>query len=397
MKEYVKKTVSSILAAALSLSMFAGCSSGTDKQAKVLQTGEELEADPKPSLENYDGLIVEDGGSYAFTDKIAFMSTETSTSTSASDEFEPITVDLTATVYPSDANQNVDWRVEFVDTTDEWTAGKNATDYVTITTSASGDTSAQVTCLNPFSSQIKVVCASQENPEIFAECTVDFIEAVKTFSVSFGDIDINFGGQTDVYWEVNENGVGYGGVYTETIETYPDYTIAADHKLYCNLLSPAVYLEGVRNTSWGGLTWGMAAKDGYFVLNGVDMSILSGEVLWSTNSTKGNRYRDITGEKLLLNNYDLGQWTKYYESSGSENNASLIDYFGDVTALASASIDNGYLWTFEAVVYVVQTDGTVVTDSWGIEDSHKSLINLVGFTNNPVVQSITLGSTSLQF
>ena len=84
-------------------------------------------------------------------------------------------VTLTATVKPdSAADKTVDWSVAFVNPSSEWATGKTVTDYVTVTPSSDGSTTATVKCLQPFGEQIKVTVTSRTNANATASCTVDF-------------------------------------------------------------------------------------------------------------------------------------------------------------------------------------------------------------------------------
>ena len=55
---------------------------------------------------------------------------------------------LTATVTPANAtNSKVDWAGAFIDASSSWAAGKNFSDYVTVTPESDGSLKATVTCL----------------------------------------------------------------------------------------------------------------------------------------------------------------------------------------------------------------------------------------------------------
>ena len=57
-------------------------------------------------------------------------------------------VTVNATVKPETAtNKQVDWAVSFVNPESEWATGKTVTDYVTVTPTADGSTTATVKCL----------------------------------------------------------------------------------------------------------------------------------------------------------------------------------------------------------------------------------------------------------
>ena len=96
---------------------------------------------------------------------------------------------LTATITPDNAdNKTVDWSVAFVNPASEWATGKVVTDYVTVTPTADGALTANVECLKAFGEQIKVLVKSRENPEISAECTVDFVKRISGMTFTPSDL-----------------------------------------------------------------------------------------------------------------------------------------------------------------------------------------------------------------
>ena len=87
---------------------------------------------------------------------------------------------LTATVLPSTAsNKSVDWSVVWGDESNE----TNVTDYVTVTPSSDGSTTATVTCYKPFTGIILIVCTTREGGYT-AECSVEFVGKPSSLSVS---------------------------------------------------------------------------------------------------------------------------------------------------------------------------------------------------------------------
>jgi len=78
---------------------------------------------------------------------------------------------LTATVYPTTAtNKLVDWSVAWGDSSNTATV----TDYVTVTPSTAGSTTATVTCKQPFTGNIVVTVTTRENGYT-AECIVTYV------------------------------------------------------------------------------------------------------------------------------------------------------------------------------------------------------------------------------
>ena len=147
--------------------------------------------------------------------------------TAADGGYEPVT--LTATVLPETAtDKTVDWEVAFVNPSSEWASGKTVTDYVTVTPSSDGSTTATVQCLEDFGEQIVVTVTSRDNPEATAQCTVDFakrIEDIKMYGHFFSMSGISVKTPDLAYgWQGDFDNPRYSNDYWFTIE-YSDYTI----------------------------------------------------------------------------------------------------------------------------------------------------------------------------
>ena len=195
MKKIIKKITVSIIAMVMALSAFAfgGCDFNSVKDT-VKDTVNDI-TDSITNTENesvkpsYNGTVLTAGETYDFgaSPKMAFcsavmpMSDETGTETQ---EFETISVTVKATVLPADANQNVSWHVVFANAESEWATGKTVTDYVEVTPTYEGSTTATLSCKKSFGEQIKLVCTSVENAEISASVTVDFIQTIELQSLT---------------------------------------------------------------------------------------------------------------------------------------------------------------------------------------------------------------------
>lgn len=82
---------------------------------------------------------------------------------------------VTASVQPSDAlNKEVDWSIAWANASSAWAKGKTVTDYVTITPTADGAQTANVSCLQAFGEQIVVTATSRDNTSAKGSCTVDY-------------------------------------------------------------------------------------------------------------------------------------------------------------------------------------------------------------------------------
>ena len=133
-------------------------------------------------------------------------------------------VTINATIEPVDAaNHGVDWSVSWSNPSSTWASGKTVTDYVSL--SGSGK-SCTVACLQPFGQQIIVKATSQDNPDVSATCTLEYAQKVTAATLNIGNINVNFGGSTEVKYEVSPAVTGMGGVITANVTTNDVYTIA---------------------------------------------------------------------------------------------------------------------------------------------------------------------------
>ncbi len=101
---------------------------------------------------------------------------------------------LTATITPADAiNQEVDWKIEWVNASSSWAKGKTVTDYVTIAPTSDGALTANLTCLQAFAEQIIVTVTVRSDAGFYATALVDYEKRILGFDFAIG--------QT---WEGNE-------------------------------------------------------------------------------------------------------------------------------------------------------------------------------------------------
>lgn len=106
-------------------------------------------------------------------------------------------VTLTATILPSNAvDKTVDWNVEFVDSTSTWAKGKTASNYVTVTPTSDGATTATVSAKNAFGAQIKITVTSRGNSDASAYCLVDYGQRlVSNATMTFEDTNVASSGE----------------------------------------------------------------------------------------------------------------------------------------------------------------------------------------------------------
>lgn len=125
-------------------------------------------------------------------------------------------VTITATVEPDNEAENtgVDWTATWKNAESVWASGKSVSDYVTLTPGGEDyAASKRVTLenLQPFAEQIVVKATARDDPGITATCTADYAQKPVNFSLSFGEVSCNFGGDTDVTLEINANAASAPG------------------------------------------------------------------------------------------------------------------------------------------------------------------------------------------
>lgn len=85
---------------------------------------------------------------------------------------EPITRTFRATIKPDNAtNKNLNWSITWANPSNEWAADKGISEYLSIT--ASGNT-ATLHCYQAFGAQAVLTVRSEDNPDIFKTCTIDY-------------------------------------------------------------------------------------------------------------------------------------------------------------------------------------------------------------------------------
>ena len=119
-------------------------------------------------------------------------------------------VTITATVEPDNEAENtgVDWTAAWKNAESVWASGKSVSDYVTLTPGGedyAASKSVTLENLQPFAEQIIIKATARDDPGITATCTADYAQKPVNFSLSFGEVSCNFGGDTDVTLEINAN------------------------------------------------------------------------------------------------------------------------------------------------------------------------------------------------
>lgn len=236
-----------------------GSSDGADDE----QTGGEIST---TSTMQY----LRSGGTYTFSNSVAFLSTDVVTTSTT--DYEAVTSTLTATVEPIDADQRVDWTYEWVNASSTWATGKTLSDYMTIAPQSDGSVNLDVTCKKPFAEQIKIVCTSRANSNISAECIVEFLSLADLKTVTLGSDDraitVNLGGETTIPFEDLGN-KNYGGILavgetvSDTNSVYTKVATVEDYEVFnFDLVQPAVYYDHSLKV-YDGTAYNGTIDDGY--------------------------------------------------------------------------------------------------------------------------------------
>ena len=143
-------------------------------------------------------------------------------------------VTITATVEPDNEAENtgVDWTATWKNAGSVWASGKSVSDYVTLTPGGedyAASKSVTLENLQPFGEQIIVKATARDDPGITATCTADYAQKPVNFSLSFGEVSCNFGGDTDVTLEINANAeIAPGGAADAQFEKSEVYLLSQE-------------------------------------------------------------------------------------------------------------------------------------------------------------------------
>ena len=273
---------------------------------------------------------------------ITLMS-ETVTETSATAEK---TVTITATIEPTDAvNQGISWSIAWTNPSGTWASGKDIMSYVTLAESANNKV-VTVSCLQAFGEQITLTAKSNDDPRIMATCTFEYVQKITSASINIGDINVNIGGITDIYYELADNVDGPGGTVSYDTVEGDVYTIA-ENFIYS------------------------------FTLIGSDRSVMCFE----DQPVSGHQFtygEDITG-KFWRFNYmdDASTWTTHgYGDFAHLTTAEIAEFFddfiegddGDISKIGTIKLEikgeyNTFTFTSELWIkgYTINTPVTGVT------------------------------------
>ncbi len=298
---------------------------------------------------------------------------------------------LTATITPSDAtNKAVTYTAAFANPDSAWASGKNVSDYVTVTQASAGSLTATVSCLQAFGEQIIITVSSQDNYEVSATCTVDYLrkplgadlsfkkksssssdEFTWTFNHATPDASVEFpilknvGSSIDQEWAFAwENRNPNGGT---AAGTYASYTTKAAYS--------DVYTIDNSETSMSSLNIAIT-QEYYDILTGLGYTVSATPETYITFPLGSYGY-------ISIGNMILGAWT----------NSSFANYTA-YTALRAALKDKAGTPMFRLKYYFVS-----IHDS--SEASGSNQIYNVSFSSssfaNILADSVTLDETELIF
>ena len=220
---------------------------------------------------------------------------------------------ITATIQPaSGSNKNVTFSAAWKNPSSVWATGKNVADYVTLSPSGMSCT---ISAVKEFDEQVIVTCASVENPDITATCTVDFKE--RASGVNF---KLTIGGQQ---YDITQ-GVGIPLPSTGTAALSVNKTVgtvestfAATAVLKLNS-TYASQLQSKYGSSWGtGFDNQVTIKNGSFNFDDVFYELIEPN---SWGGTSGG-YMELLYAEIIdwTNNYSGDVFTFDVTVTGGES------------------------------------------------------------------------------
>lgn len=289
MRKQVKTAVKwSIAAVAFVLIavILTGYSLGWFGEKKEIQA----ELQPHASVLDENGNEIADGKVHPMPVRMLFAMSSLAEDTS---------VTVEATVKPENAtNKAVDWSVKWADESASWASGKTVTDYVTVTPTEDGSTTATVKNIAAFGEQVIITVTSRDNPEASATCNVDYLQRIESATLKIGDVNVNFNGDTNVTVLVGKNTGGVGGTVTLEKNLATVYTVAETYTEKVSFKcgeNPSAYDDYVAYSQSGSM--GSMSKVTYDdIENAVGRSIYFDRRLFTDYNFKYESSSFVTGE-----------------------------------------------------------------------------------------------------
>ena len=138
-------------------------------------------------------------------------------------------VTFKATVKPADAfDKSLTWKVDWLDSTDEWTVGKSPTDYIQLTVNVKDSTEAAIKCIEAFGAVIILTATSVSNTDIKATAKIDYLKPFIGFnSIYFCGIQLLSTNESDMFFSPEDFSSWY---HKEPIKSGHDLGISVSSK-----------------------------------------------------------------------------------------------------------------------------------------------------------------------
>ena len=321
---------------------------------KTIENNSLSQDNPKASMD-IGGMKVNE----SVNNGISLMSTKLATTQYATygiENYNESAFVLNATITPETAgNKGVDWVVSWANSQDEFAQGKVVTDYVKVTPLADNQKSATVECLSPFGAKIVVTAISKDNPDLSANCKLDYAQKITNVTVNIGNIPVKLDGVTEVKYEICPTKTGSGGVIEVSYQASDVYTIKE------NFVTTVDFILGQDTESW-------------FHIND----------LYPTNIEM--HYREVdnwVGEELYFDYmHDMCDWIIFQRSGDivfeDLTTEEIIGYMSNITNPRLGDISVSLVGTYSSYSYT-------------------STINCIGYTNDISVNGIDLDTPNYVF
>lgn len=192
------KTVKKVVAGISALVILGGAAVGAwavmENSRSSYPSFDQIEADKEYTADLGEAVTDENGNELDSGAVIPMAKAMTFRSAASLDGRNAVydSVTVKATVTPADVElKSFTFTAEWVNPASGWAAGKNVSDYFTVSQSGANSLQATLQCLEPFGEQIKVIGTgtSLDGVMASAECTVDFAKRIVSTTISGSDIE----------------------------------------------------------------------------------------------------------------------------------------------------------------------------------------------------------------